>query len=394
MNDPRDRNLIQIFGRAPLRRMRRSGVAIIGVGLLGGRLALELGTLGVPLLLVDPDVVDAPNTANQLFRAKTVGQRKVDVRAEEIRALNPGARVETRCARVEDIGLGVFDGLSLLFGALDGRAARIHLGVISQRLGIPYIDTAVDGSGRQLLGSVTHWDPTAPDAPCAACRYPRSELARIRTEGRGPGCPSFLGSDAPVLPPTLMAGPFGSIIAGFALTWAIDVLLGRGAAHANTELRVLAGTAIRCDEVAVSRSRSCPQPHDAFGHARRVAAGTVRSLWSDAKTLFGGEPDSLLMHNRTFVVQQPCPTCGEDGPALRIAGAAGAMRRRCRCPASAPQPPGRPLARLTREEMLRFGSSTWQEIGLPAEDVITACRRNEQAHFFVGRRPQRKEGSA
>ena len=60
MSESRDDRATTLFGGDALRRMRAAGVAIVGVGLLGGPMALELGTLGVPVLLIDPGVVAPP----------------------------------------------------------------------------------------------------------------------------------------------------------------------------------------------------------------------------------------------------------------------------------------------------------------------------------------------
>lgn len=384
MNESRDERLQKIYGAEGLERLRRQTVAVIGVGLLGGRIALELAGLGVPLVLVDPGDVEPANLCNQHFPADSVGRPKVEVRAAQIRALVPEAAVVAIQACVEDLGIGAFERVALICGGLDGRSARVHLGKISHQMQRRWIDAAVDGSGKTLRGTVTFWDPTVPDAPCQCCRYPASELAAIRTEGRGPGCPSWLDASVPVTPPTLMASPFGGIVSGFALLFAIDALRGHDAGRANTRLHLSAGDTLRTDTVSVTRSAACRMVHEPLVSPVRVPSRSLSELWRQGTRVLGGQPDNLRLLDRSYVSELRCTTCGASQTDPVIVGAFADELAVCGCPPGARRAAPRLESRFTHDDVLRFGRATWTDMGLPPEDVVTARRGDRQVHFIVG----------
>lgn len=84
--------------------LRRRRVAIIGCGSVGGQLARMLAQAGVGhLLLIDHDSLDWPNIARHCLGARSVGQKKAEAIAEEIRTSFP--HIESVEARVEKFGL-------------------------------------------------------------------------------------------------------------------------------------------------------------------------------------------------------------------------------------------------------------------------------------------------
>ena len=80
---------------AEQQRLRRSRIAIVGMGGVGGVHAVTLARLGVGgFTIADPDVFEVANTNRQYgARQSTVGQSKADVMAEVLRDINPEADV-------------------------------------------------------------------------------------------------------------------------------------------------------------------------------------------------------------------------------------------------------------------------------------------------------------
>ncbi|HEY3130869.1 MAG TPA: ThiF family adenylyltransferase [Acidobacteriota bacterium] len=72
-------------------RLRRSRIAIVGMGGVGGVHAVTLARLGVGgFTLADPDIFEIVNTNRQYgARQSTVGQSKVEVMANILRDINP-----------------------------------------------------------------------------------------------------------------------------------------------------------------------------------------------------------------------------------------------------------------------------------------------------------------
>ena len=137
------------LGALRLRRLHHASVAVIGAGLLGGQLLHHLAMLQIRTLLVEPGDVDPENLGNQLVPAAALGEPKASVRVAQMQAINPSCPVRAIRARVEDVGLGSFASCDLILTGLDGQASRLAVNRIAGRLGIDWIDAAVDGSGQQ-----------------------------------------------------------------------------------------------------------------------------------------------------------------------------------------------------------------------------------------------------
>ena len=146
--DQREARKQLIYGKGALLQLRQPSVAIVGNGLLGGEIALQLGGLGVPLILVDQGSVRPVNVGSQGFRTSQIGLSKVEARAAQISECTSDPKLHLIHKRIEDVGIAVFSRTRLIISALDNRASRIRLAEIALLLGIPMIDLAVDGSGR------------------------------------------------------------------------------------------------------------------------------------------------------------------------------------------------------------------------------------------------------
>lgn len=81
-------------------RIMTEKVAIFGVGGVGGWLARELVMLGFQhLVLIDPDISEESDSARHAFAShEHIGQSKVDVVAQGLRAIDPDAKVTTYAA--------------------------------------------------------------------------------------------------------------------------------------------------------------------------------------------------------------------------------------------------------------------------------------------------------
>ncbi|HEX5929567.1 MAG TPA: TOMM precursor leader peptide-binding protein [Solirubrobacterales bacterium] len=127
------------------RRLRDASVAVLGVGGLGGRTALELACCGVgELRLIDGDLVEVSNLDRQLqYSEEDLGRRKVDATAARLRAFNSRLRVETEFRRLEsktDVAASI-EGADIAIAAVDWPAYEIEFWVNSAcfEAGVPYI---------------------------------------------------------------------------------------------------------------------------------------------------------------------------------------------------------------------------------------------------------------
>jgi molybdopterin/thiamine biosynthesis adenylyltransferase len=355
---------------------------VFGAGVTGGAVINHLARLGVPMVVVDCGKVEPENLGNQDFREDQLGSWKSEARAQQVAEFNPDCAVHPINLPLEALGLAEFAGFALLVGGLDGRAARVRVNEISQRLGIPYVDGAVDGSGDRLLGTVTVYDPRSPEAACYVCRYRAGDLAAIAREGRGPGCPSWRNRGVPLTPPTLVASHFGGgVIGGLEALWATRVLLGRPGEFANTQLLVDCDGTPRVRAVELTRKRDCLADHGKLDPLRRAPGDTVGGLLGRAAVDLGEAAEALILHNRPLVAGEDCRACGATTDFVELAEAHGDDQLQCGCGAPVP------LAfadRLSREQADRIAGRCWADLGLPPSDVVTAVAGSRKAHYVVG----------
>jgi hypothetical protein len=152
----------------------RAHVAILGLGGGGSHVGQQLSHIGFSQFsLSDPDVIDESNL-NRLIGG-TLGDverrvPKVEIAARLIRGLQPEADVETMFGHWEKHA-DALCGVDLIFGCLDGYAARRDLEEFARRHLIPLIDIGMDvhrvaGSAPQISGQVIL---SMPGGPCMWC---------------------------------------------------------------------------------------------------------------------------------------------------------------------------------------------------------------------------------
>lgn len=372
------------LGREGLERVRQGAVAVIGLGVLGGQVSLHLALLGIPQVLIDCDVVEAHNLANQMFPAASVGQPKAAARARQIEALNPDAPVFPITARVEDVGLGIFAGMALLVTGLDGRAARLRVTEVALRHGLMWVDAAVDGTGRSLRGTVTVFDGRREESACYGCRLAPSDLKAISKEGRGPGCPNWWGLAQPVLPPTLQASAFGGVIGGLEATTAVRVLLGQADDLVGRQTVVEFGTVPRVRVLELVSNPRCLIGHRRLTPLRVVPGVHVADLLQMAERDLGSV-HSLQLHGRPVVQGLTCKRCRTENHLTRVARAFSERDVWCSC--GGELLPGVLTETLSASDARRIGARTWDELGVPVSDVVTAVGEGGRGMHYVVNTP-------
>lgn len=378
-----DGRLEGAFGRERLRRLHRSCVAVVGAGLLGGQLLHHLAMLQIRTLIVEPGTVDAENIGNQMFPAGSVGEPKALVRAAQMRALNPSCPTRALPQRVEELGLGTFAGCDLILTGLDGRASRLAVNGMAQRLGLDWIDAAVDGTGRRLLGTVTWLRPHDERRACLGCRYDAGQLAAIAREVRPNPCASWRAAAPPDAPPTFAASPFGALVAGWQMTWAIQALLGEDAERAGHQLQIAAAGAPRVRTVELSRRPACAFPHQRLAPLRRVSCERVGELVDCARVDLGAVPEALVFPGRSLAFGLACPSCGSRSDLVRRCEAVSDEEARCDCSAGAERVPLEVGDALDGSRLRDLAGLRWAELGIPPEDLVTARAAGRLTHYLL-----------
>lgn len=201
-------------------RLGEARVAVIGVGGLGGRCALELACCGVgELWLIDGDRVEESNLNRQIqFEEADVGQLKVEATASRLLKFNSALKVRSSATRIEsqeELRVAI-EGADLVIDAADWPAHEIEswCNAACFEAGIPYL-------------SMSHYPPIARCGPlyvpgstgCFECQqaafrreYPLYDAAIEQRRGE-PSTASTLG-------------PACGIVGGFVAAEAMHFLTG------------------------------------------------------------------------------------------------------------------------------------------------------------------------
>lgn len=128
-------------------RLRSSKVLVVGAGALGNELVKNLVLLGIGEVdVIDMDIIEHTNLARCVFfRAGDEGKPKAQALAEAAQALNPDVKVSYFVDPVQALGSGFLRKYDVVLGGLDNREARLWVNRVCRRLGIFWIDGAIEG---------------------------------------------------------------------------------------------------------------------------------------------------------------------------------------------------------------------------------------------------------
>jgi len=165
---------VRVFGAAAQQTLQALRVAIVGLGGTGSIVAQHLVHLGVrDLLLIDPDTIELSNL-NRVANAtpRHVGEPKVDVAAQYVRAVAPNARVDT--LRADIISASTARSLrdvDLIFGCTDSHGSRAVLQQVAYQFLIPCIDmgTTIAVVKDQITHIYGRVQLLAPGLACFTC---------------------------------------------------------------------------------------------------------------------------------------------------------------------------------------------------------------------------------
>ena len=167
-----------ILGAPALDKLRRSHVAVFGLGGVGSYAAECLARSGVgTLTLVDQDTVSVSNINRQLCAlTSTVGQYKAEVAAARVRDIDPDTVVYPICATYdaahrEDFFAGKFDYIA---DCIDLVTCKLDLIQQAGERGIPIISAL--GTGNKLDPSLLQITDISRTSVCPLARVMRREL--------------------------------------------------------------------------------------------------------------------------------------------------------------------------------------------------------------------------
>ena len=140
-----------LIGKDALEKLKKSKVAIFGIGGVGSYVVEGLVRSGVEnFVLIDHDTVSTTNINRQLIATNnTIGKYKVDVAKERILAINPNAKVEVYKDFFMPETEGILDNsIDYIVDCIDTITAKIELVMRANKLNIPIISSM--GTGNKL----------------------------------------------------------------------------------------------------------------------------------------------------------------------------------------------------------------------------------------------------
>jgi len=171
-----------LIGSVGLEKLRKSTVAIFGLGGVGGFAAEALCRAGIGrLVIVDFDDVCVTNINRQILALDdTVGRSKALVMAERLRRINHSADVvpckDFYCAENSDFLLA--DNYDYVLDAIDHITSKLHLIKTCRERGIPIVSS---------MGAASKLDPTrirvADIADTHKCRMARIVRKLLKKQG-------------------------------------------------------------------------------------------------------------------------------------------------------------------------------------------------------------------
>ncbi|MFH1681959.1 MAG: ThiF family adenylyltransferase [Candidatus Eisenbacteria bacterium] len=308
----------------------RKRVAVIGAGgNIGSHLVLHLARMSdlEKAVLIDGDSYETSNLFSQDIALPDIGERKAVIQARRMRRVNPNLRVTALPLRVEEVPAG-FLRADVVLACLDSRAARQYVNEVAWRLGVPWIDSGVDGDNQ--LARISVFFP-GPENPCLECgwgprdyelvdqRYPCSSRDAVPKTGFSTNAPSHLGA----LAASLQAMECRKVLDG-ALEQpaaASEVLLD--ARHRRFFLS------------SIRRNPGCLMDHTSWplrDAACRPESTVLSEVLAGSSSAGGANGLALEVLGSRFVRRLTCTGCGEAAEVWRLERSIRAEERTCpRC---------------------------------------------------------------
>ena len=169
-----------ILGKDGIDCLKKSRVAVFGIGGVGGYVVEALARSGVGALdLIDNDEVSLTNINRQIIALhSTVGRPKVDVMKERILDINPECNVRIfQCFYLpETKNLFDFTEYNYVVDAVDTVTAKIQLIVQAKEAGVPIISSM--GAGNKLNPASFEVADISQTSVCPLARVMRQECKK------------------------------------------------------------------------------------------------------------------------------------------------------------------------------------------------------------------------
>ena len=352
--------------------LSRSRVLVVGAGAIGNEVVKNLGLVGVGHVeICDMDEIEHSNLARCVFFSEPdEGHNKAEVLARSVQELNADVVALGHALPIQRLGIGYLRDFDIVIGALDNREARAWVNQACRKLGLLWIDAAIEG----LRGLVRIFGP---DGPCYACTLTEADYKQM----------SHRKSCALLAPEEILSGKTptnattAAIVAGIQVQEAIKFLTG------NADLVSLVGKvwSYTGDSMDVFMSKYAIDDfclaHDYFEEIIDASdAEFVADLMEIGRRHLGHDLDALDFED-DLIALLACPQCGEGETIVKFRSAFGPGEGRCdRCKVDrvgdvfTSIDPGSPL-----------GDARLEDLAFPISDIVSARSADARVSMLLGR---------
>lgn len=170
----------RLIGENAVEKLKKSRVAVFGIGGVGGYVVEALARSGVGVLdLVDNDVVNESNINRQIIALhSTIGRLKTEVAAERVKDVNPNAIVHTHNVFFLSENRSQFDfkQFDYVVDAIDTVSGKLALIEECAKVGTPIISCM--GTGNKLDATAFEVADITKTSVCPLARVMRRELKK------------------------------------------------------------------------------------------------------------------------------------------------------------------------------------------------------------------------
>ena len=166
-----------LIGKEGIEKLKKSKVAIFGIGGVGSYVVEGLARAGVgSFILVDKDIVDKTNINRQIIATqKTIGLKKVEVAKQRILDINPYAVVEIHSEFFMPNSPDLFDKKTdYVIDCIDTITSKLELIVRAKNMNIPIISCM--GTGNKLDPTKFEVTDISKTSVCPLAKVIRKEL--------------------------------------------------------------------------------------------------------------------------------------------------------------------------------------------------------------------------
>lgn len=120
--------LAERIDKGDVEKIKRATIGVAGLGGLGSNISLLLARTGVGrLVIADDDTVELTNIHRQSYPLESVGRKKTDAVADEIKRINPWCMVDKHDMRITRDNVSVFSDCDVVCEAFDDAGQKIML---------------------------------------------------------------------------------------------------------------------------------------------------------------------------------------------------------------------------------------------------------------------------